>query len=670
MAICEPRKYFQVVLFLSFIAITGFARSQSFDATTLTKPAVLNAKWRVQAGDDPAYARTDFDDSRWALFDPGSSITQLFPQRPPVICYRLRVKVNPGEAGLALNEWNISRAFEIYVNGERLISNGSVDPYVPYTFGARLVARIPNRMLAAETIVVAMRVHIARAEWTGQDPGFYVANLSIGQAETFERENWLAVIGEQTMTWLDHFLLILLGVVALVLYSAQRGQREYLWIAAMGAVEALELPVPMIAAFHNIPAIWDQLSILPRAAAPLIWTSLYLSFVGVRVRWGWKVLLLYAGVMNAFSGFEQYIPTPVLFQFFSNLPFITLLSVIVPIVLAVHWWRGNREAGILLIPVLLFSLYIYAEVGFDILFQFSTWKNFALQGLNFIDRYPAGPFAISLDHVSGILSTFSLAIIILLRSTKMSLRQAQLESEMAAAQEVQQLLVPEKTEPLVGFDVESVYQPAQEVGGDFFQILPARGGGLLVLVGDVAGKGLPAAMLVSVLVGAIRAVAEFTEDPSELLGHLNDRLVGRSGGGFSTALAARFAVDGRVTVCNAGHLPPYLDGKEVELPGALPLGVASSTRYETTRFHLNPGSRLTFYSDGVIEAQDSSGELFGFERAREISMKSAAEIVEAAKQFGQQDDITVVSITRENAADHARAVETLGDAFMRPQNAI
>ncbi len=114
----------------------------------------------------------------------------------------------------------------------------------------------------------------------------------------------------------------------------------------------------------------------------------------------------------------------------------------------------------------------------------------------------------------------------------------------------------------------------------------------------------------------------------------------------STAVAAHFAADGTVTICNAGHLSPYLDGKEVELPGALPLGVASATRYETTQFHLDPGSRLTFYSDGVVEAQRPDGELFGFDRARDISTQPAAAIVEAAKRFGQQDDITVVTITR------------------------
>ena len=192
-----------------------------------------------------------------------------------------------------------------------------------------------------------------------------------------------------------------------------------------------------------------------------------------------------------------------------------------------------------------------------------------------------------------------------------------------------------------------LYQPAQQVGGDFFQIMPAPEGALLVVVGDVAGKGLPAAMLVSVLVGAIRGVAEYTTDPAELLANLNERLVGRGGGSFSTALVAHIAADGRVKVANAGHLPPYLDGKEVELPGALPLGVHNGARYQPTEFRFAPGERLTFYSDGVVEAQNQEGELFGFERGRELSTQPAAAIVNAARLFGQQDDITVVTIERE-----------------------
>jgi serine phosphatase RsbU (regulator of sigma subunit) len=153
-------------------------------------------------------------------------------------------------------------------------------------------------------------------------------------------------------------------------------------------------------------------------------------------------------------------------------------------------------------------------------------------------------------------------------------------------------------------------------------------------------------MLVSVIVGAVRGAAEYTNNPAELLTNLNERLVGRGSGGFSTALVARISAGGAVVIANAGHLSPYLDGREVELPGALPLGVAAGVEYSTTEFYLAPGRRLTFYSDGVVEAQNSEGEPFGFDRASEISTQSAANIVEAAKHFGQQEDITVVTIER------------------------
>jgi hypothetical protein len=85
--------------------------------------------------------------------------------------------------------------------------------------------------------------------------------------------------------------------------------------------------------------------------------------------------------------------------------------------LAVHWRRGNREAGILLIPIGLFSLYIYAEISFGTLFQIPGWRDFAIRGLNLIDRFPAGPIALSLNSFSGMLSTVALALIMLLRST-------------------------------------------------------------------------------------------------------------------------------------------------------------------------------------------------------------------------------------------------------------
>jgi serine phosphatase RsbU (regulator of sigma subunit) len=97
-----------------------------------------------------------------------------------------------------------------------------------------------------------------------------------------------------------------------------------------------------------------------------------------------------------------------------------------------------------------------------------------------------------------------------------------------------------------------------------------------------------------------------------------------------------------------------LDGREVELTGAFPLGIVSRAQYETTQLRLEPSSRLTFYSDGVIEAQDKSGALLGFDRARELSTQPAAAIAEAAKSFGQQDDITVITLERVTAEEERK----------------
>jgi hypothetical protein len=644
-----------VLLPLALAAPLGGAQARAqgkvtaFDATRLHVPADLNSTWLIHAGDDPAFANPQFDDAQWTPFDPQGSIIKLFPQgRPEVIWYRLRVQVDPAEKGLALREYEISRAFELYVNGERLLAEGTVAPYAPNTLAARDLTPIPERMVASGSLLIALRAHISQAEWVnGQDPGYYASNLTIGQAATLDRDDWLAVIGENSLNWLEHLFSMGLGLVALVLFSAQRRNTEYLWIAALGLLTLAESPEPVIAVFYNFPVYWEVLSDLLRVATPFLLASMYFSFAGQRIGWRWRIFLLLTGILNAFTGLQGVLFTsPLQLQLVSNLPFLVLLSVIIPIVMAIHWRRSNREAGILLIPAVLFSLYVYAEVGFGTLFQFASTRDLGLRALNMIDRFPAGPFVLSLNVISGMLSSVALAVIILLRSSSLSRRQAMLESELAAAQQVQQVLLPEKIEAVPGFTIESIYQPAEQVGGDFFQVMPAGDGGLLVVVGDVAGKGLPAAMLVSVLVGSIRTAAEDSHAPDLLLRRLNERLIGRTQGSFSTALAAYISSSGRVTISNAGHLSPYLDGKEIELPGALPLGVHSLTEYETTQFYLACGSRLTFYSDGVVEAQNRSGELFGFERGRVISTQPAAAIVDAARSFGQQDDITVVTIER------------------------
>ncbi len=230
-------------------------------------------------------------------------------------------------------------------------------------------------------------------------------------------------------------------------------------------------------------------------------------------------------------------------------------------------------------------------------------------------------------------------------------RQGALEQELKSARELQQILIPETLPELPGFAVSSAYHPAQEVGGDFFQIIPLEGeyaGSTLILLGDVSGKGLKAAMTVSLIVGVVRTLARFVQGPAELLAELNQRLYGRLQGGFTTCLALRLDPDGRCVLASAGHPAPFLNQREIPLPGALPLGVVPGLLYTEREIDIREGDHFALYTDGLLEARSASGEIFSFERLHALFAKrpGAAEASEAAVQFGQEDDITVLTLTR------------------------
>ena len=228
---------------------------------------------------------------------------------------------------------------------------------------------------------------------------------------------------------------------------------------------------------------------------------------------------------------------------------------------------------------------------------------------------------------------------------------------MKQAQEVQQVVLPEARTTLPGLVIESEYRPALEVGGDFFQIIPHKtDGSLLIVAGDVTGKGLKAGMLVALLVGAIRTVARFNPNPSVVLNELNHRLLGR-GDAQATCLALNIANDGASILANAGHMPPYLNGEPVAMEGSLPLGMIEGAEYSVMRFQLKENDKLVLLSDGIAEATDAEGHLFGFERVHELlgTAGSAAEVATAAQSFGQEDDISVIYVTRTAVTEPAMA---------------
>ena len=235
------------------------------------------------------------------------------------------------------------------------------------------------------------------------------------------------------------------------------------------------------------------------------------------------------------------------------------------------------------------------------------------------------------------------------RHVKLQLDKASLDSEMAAAREIQRVMVSEDVQPVAGYAIESVYRPAAEVGGDFFQMIPLKGGRTLVVIGDVSGKGVSAAMIVSMIVGMLRAVDGITEEPAGILCELNGRLCGRMHSAFATCVVVRLEAGGTFVVANAGHPLPYLNGREMQISGSMPLGILENTAYEQTSMDMRAGDRVVLITDGVPEAQNEQRVLFGFARVESLLRQgaSARNVAEAAQRHGQQDDITVIGIVRE-----------------------
>ena len=163
-------------------------------------------------------------------------------------------------------------------------------------------------------------------------------------------------------------------------------------------------------------------------------------------------------------------------------------------------------------------------------------------------------------------------------------------------------------------------------------------------------------MLVALLVGAIRTAVRFNPDPVAVLEELNLRLIGRSDA-QATCLAMRIGADGGVTLANAGHMPPYLNGEPVAMEGALPLGMIEGAEPSVMRFQLEAGDKMILMSDGVVEATDINGTLFGFERIHDLlrTTTSATELASAAQSFGQEDDISVIAVTRTPVVEPALA---------------
>jgi serine phosphatase RsbU (regulator of sigma subunit) len=199
------------------------------------------------------------------------------------------------------------------------------------------------------------------------------------------------------------------------------------------------------------------------------------------------------------------------------------------------------------------------------------------------------------------------------------LEKQRLEVELQTAYRIQQRFLPTTLPDVPGWQVEAYWQPAQVVGGDFYDFLSLPGGRLGIVVGDVAGKGVPAALVMATTHTMLRTAAELFASPAAILQRVNNLLVAQVDPLMfvTCCYCVLDPATRQLTFANAGHLPPYRqtahEVMELRARG-LPLGLMPGVEYQETEALLHPGDSLIFYSDGLIEAHSPQGEMFGFPR--------------------------------------------------------
>jgi phosphoserine phosphatase RsbU/P len=618
-----------------------------FIALSVSSPGLLcraqqtqpTAIIRYHFGDDPdgklGWANPDFDDSAWPQAKNGKWPLPL-PAPDSFEWTRVRVTVPADASGrLAIkvsDPYHALISFEIFVNGRPAVQRGTFrpNPEPVLVIWPGSVFDLPAGLARpGETVVVAYRVWFQPSNWT---PAAYRSTtFEIGESRILHlagRADHLRSLVLQGPQLALYFFMTLLGILLFAFWCWVRG-RELLLCSAFLFFAAFFTLLGDLESIVNIPLPWrleGGVGVLLTAAGMAFTVELVWAIHSLRAPTLKRVLQALVLISNA-SG---------LYLFLTTASSAWVL-----------WMVGANSVSVVIFPVLLIATNLWPVFtrgkawlfGLALaIYQIEYLVNNT--GVN-LDR-SIGGFYVSYFDLGNLAASVALFVLLGQRGWQAWRARDELRVEFEAAREMQEQLVAPAVD-LPGFKIQSAYLPAKQVGGDFFRVLPDSDGSVLVVVGDVSGKGLKAAMTVSAIMGALRGCN--SRQPAAILHHLNGVLYGQIGG-FVTCCVSLIAPGGAATLANAGNPAPYRNGQEMAVDPGLPLGLIPDASYTETRCQLAPNDRLTFVSDGVLEATNAQGELYGFARTEAISNQAANTIAEAATQFGQEDDITVLSVTR------------------------
>jgi hypothetical protein len=610
----------------------------------------LDGEWRFHPGDDARYADPGFDDSKWALIRGNRSWdAQGFKGLSGLAWYRTKVRIPAGDRQLAVYVRGIDDSSQIFLDGKPIGSFGEMPPHPRAEYQIRrLYPLLLSPSPQPRIMTLAVRVW-HWPHWAAKFEGGMLSPIRIGDA-AFLRMLMNLDLHDEAWNAVDDIVLIglwsLTGIAALALFALRR-EREYLWFGVYLLLTAALDCFRIYARFHSLGAKdADLIRDFLRCPIQLIEMAFYFYLLrGKRNGLFWTAIVTSALIgpivhVLVYMEYGNYAAWNMV-NIALTLPFRLWILILV----FQRTRQGLLDARLLLGPVLIQQLTSIFSTSI-LVAQYLGWRG----RTHWFFAVSEWPFEFSVVDVADMLFLVAMVAIFLYRFYRNSREQEDLKREREAARTVQQILVPEANREVPGFKVHSVYKPASEIGGDFFQILPLAAGGVLIVIGDLSGKGLPAAMTVSLLVGTIRTIAHYTHSPGEILTTMNQRLLGRTNGGFTTCQALRIGPGGILTIANAGHLHPYVDGKELSAENGLPLGIDADATYVETTHLLSPNQQLTVMTDGVVEATSAVGELYGFDRTAILSVEPAEQIARTAQSFGQGDDITVLTVMRLLAA--------------------
>ena len=629
--------------------------------------AELAGPWKFRTGDDPSWASTNYDDSSWGKMDlsppEGSVDTSLgisgyipgwtsrgYPHYTGFAWYRLKVEVNGADRRLAIKmPAAADDAYQVFVNGTRIGEFGKFTEHSVAAYSSFPVSFPLQKNIRDGVITIAIRMWMDSATpFNSPDAGGLHGPPVLGFASVIGalvQLDYDDIAHDLGGGFLEMLILIMALVMAIALFCLDRQEKAYLWLALVCLATLLANCIVVAANF--VPLIPQTLGVILTDVVLLpMRIGLWVLFWGYWFRiwsikrlhqlvWPLVAILMVGTAMLRPPLYGQLIPTHFASVIF---PVLLVTKLALGILLLGVAYRGfvhqRTEGWITAIAVLLVVIANYQR---------------ELRQIHIRTMFPFLGFNISLGTISTVLSLLVITVMLLRRFVMSQRMKEQWKIEIQQARNIQELLIPRKVPTFRGLMIQSEYRPMREVGGDFFQVLPTNiPDTVLVVAGDVTGKGLQAGMLVALIVGAIQSAAQHSSDPAQILNEVNKQLCDHQQAS-ATCLIMRIDSNGKVLLANAGHLPPYLNGKEMSMEGALPIGIVADSDPSIVSFRLKQNDSLIVMSDGVVESQNAKGVLFGFERTNDLLLRHATpkEIADEAQQFGQEDDILILEVRRD-----------------------